>query len=336
MTEGTPEIDAIVIGGGLAGIFAALRLVHEGVRVILIDNPLPEASNSLGGFARFSGAKFSLPPAGLGLLPVAGSLERLNDAIFRILEILELVEHASFESLECPSEEGEVIYRRYHSILLSPEQINSLLDRLTAVVATAITVVRGKAMRMVRSGSTWEVTLSEQGNPLEQKIVARTIFYAAGRLSEGLLLAAGAVPSEGKGLDIGVRLEFIDRNAISELRKLGADAKIIHGSCRTFCLNSPGQIYRYSYKNISIPGGVVADGSSAEANVGILLRVTNKEQKLQEILVNAEILQKELLEASMSLQKITNGRSMPKVLAQVFGAEETETLGRFIEEIANL
>lgn len=335
MTNRTIEADVVVIGGGLAGIFATLRLARDGIRVVLVDNPLPEASNSLGGFARFSGAKFSLPPAGLGLLPVAGSLERLNDAISRILEVLGLVEHASSESLECPSGEGGVIYRRYHSILLSPDQINKLLDKLTAVVATTTMVVRGKAMHMERSGSNWEVTLSEQGNPLAQKIVARTIFYAAGRLSEGLLLEAGAVPSEGKGLDIGVRLEFLDKDAISELRKLGADAKILHGSCRTFCLNSPGQIYRYPYKKISIPGGIVADSSSAEANVGILLRVANKEQKLQEILATAEILQKELLEESMSLQKKREGRSMPKVLAKVFGAEETEILGAFIEEIAN-
>ena len=82
--------DVAIIGGGLTGILAAIRLIKEGVKVALIDNPLPLANGKIGGFVRFSGAKFSLPPAGMGLVPVAGSIERLMVTINKVTEILGL------------------------------------------------------------------------------------------------------------------------------------------------------------------------------------------------------------------------------------------------------
>ena len=329
--------DVAVIGGGLAGMLATLRLAREGVKVLLIDNTLPQALDSLGGFARFSGAKFSLPPAGMGLVPVAGNLERLNEVILETLVVLGLDGYITSESIDSHSEEvAGFAYRRYHSILLTPDQIGALLDRLTAEVSKVATVIRGKAVGLSRDGDRWRIVLDLSGGESELSIDTKTVFYAAGRLSEGLLLRAGARPLEGKGLDIGVRLEFADKSAINKLRQLGPDAKILRGKCRTFCLNSPGEIYRYPFKSISIPGGVVADGSLAKANVGILLRVGNKEQRLHEIIESASIVHDELLMESMRFRKKSEGVGMPLVLAKVFGVDEIEVLTEFVEELAFL
>jgi phytoene dehydrogenase-like protein len=82
--------DVTVVGGGLSGLCAALRLGTCGARVLLLDTAITGPTHTLGGFAQFSGAKFSMPPAGMGILPIAGSTEALIHAIEEVLSILEL------------------------------------------------------------------------------------------------------------------------------------------------------------------------------------------------------------------------------------------------------
>ena len=74
--------EVAIIGGGLSGLCAALRLSQGGIKTILLNTTINPGDRSLGGFARFSGAKFSLPPAGMGLLPIVGS----SNALFQIIE----------------------------------------------------------------------------------------------------------------------------------------------------------------------------------------------------------------------------------------------------------
>lgn len=331
-TKSLVGADAVVIGGGLAGIFATLRLAKSGLEVLLIDSPIQHEYNALGGFACFSGAKFSLPPAGLGLLSVAGTKDQFSAAITSTLNTLGLMGYDTHDSFEHPLRTESVTIRTYQSILLTPDGIKQLLANLSAAVTSCAGVIRCKATNIRRKKGHWEISIRTQESTSTRTVTASAVFYAAGRLSEGLLLKAGAIPTEGKGLDIGVRLEFTDKRALSELRKLGADAKILHGACRTFCLNSPGKIYQYPFKNISIPGGIVADNSADEANVGILLRVDNKEQRLQKIEQNAKVLRDELVAQSSRLQ--TDGGYMPKALAKLFGDNEVESLRCFIEELA--
>lgn len=326
--------DVLIIGGGLAGIIAAQRLSDGGARVILIDNPLPDAADSLGGFAGFSGAKFSLPPAGMGLARAAGNVEKLNDITSRLLSTLGIDQHETNESVDLHSEEPEgVTFRKYKSILLTPSEVRHLLFKLSILSHKSAAILRAKATQLTRVGNSWEVSLKLHDNKTPTRISADAIFYAAGRLSEGLLIQAGARPQEGKGLDIGFRLEFVDKESVSRLRQLGPDAKILDGPCRTFCLNSPGQIYRYPFRNISIPGGIVADNSEKGANVGILMRVSNKKEKLQDILNKASGRHDQLLAESTLLRIQENRIEIPEVLADVLGIEETYTLARFVEKL---
>lgn len=321
------QADVVVIGGGLTGIMSALRLTRAGSSVILLDNTLPQADGRIGGFARFSGAKFSLPPAGMGLLPVAGSAERLSTTIDSVLRELGLERSMASGSVDLPGREA-IGLRKYDSIVLSPSQVADLLDGLGARVAAEAELIHGRATGLERSNGSWRIQVEALGQQV--RILTDAVFYGAGRLSDDLLRRAGAETRDGKGLDIGVRLEFESKDALSVLRSFGPDAKVLHDGCRTFCLNSPGHIYRYPYGNLSIPGGVVASPEVETANVGLLLRLPDKRKALDLILRRAQGLEAALLDESKCLS--AKGKLiLPPVLIQVFG----EASCRKLEEFAN-
>lgn len=329
------EANVAVIGGGLAGIIATARLIQMGAQVVLIDNPLPESTGRLGGFARFSGAKFSFPPAGMGLVPVAGSIDRLNRVIDKVVYELGLTGRQHIESIDRSHDlGGGVTFRRYQSIVLSSQEMEAMLDRLTAEIGRRSVVVKGKATRLDYVADRWSIQGRAEHNDF--LVNADSIFYAAGRLSEGLLLHAGALPTEGKGMDIGVRLEFIDKASIESLAALGPDAKIMCGRLRTFCLNSPGTIYRYSFKDITIAGGIVADASTERANVGILLRVSNKEERLKEILNAARQCYPQLISESYRTSSGSDVFTPPSMLKRLYGSDDVTQLAAFLREITKL
>ncbi|MDR6742042.1 hypothetical protein J2X56_004070 [Herbaspirillum sp. 1173] len=330
------KADTIVIGGGLAGMTAALRLSRGGNKVILVDHGLPDAKGNLGGFAKFSGAKFSLPPAGLGLLPaVSGSPHTLQEKIGEVWSLLGLTDYSAGTSLDFSLEEtvclplGTVL-RQYRSVLLSPSEMDTLLQRLTSALAECVQIVKGQAVKLMKRGTSWEVTVSDN-NANKFAISTSTVFYAGGRHSSAILRAAGASTVSGKGLDLGMRIEFADSRALSNLRTLGPDAKLISGKCRTFCLNVPGSVYRYPYGNITIPGGVVAGKLETKANVGLLARVSDK-AILGDVAKKCERSYMELL--TYSDQWRTGPPPEDKnFLAQIYGGEISSQLQDFAAEL---
>ncbi|CAM3621516.1 FAD-dependent oxidoreductase [Delftia tsuruhatensis] len=322
------QADVVVIGGGLTGIFAAERLAKNGVSVVVIDNALPQAEGKIGGFARFSGAKFSLPPAGMGLLSLAGSEERLNSIIESIIDLLKLPSCLPQPSIDLQRDNG-ISLRQYQSYLLTPEQISELLDRLTNSIQEKARLIHGRVDSISPLDNGWNVRVL---NGSLHNITANAVFYAAGRLSDGVLLKAGAMPYEGKGLDIGVRIEFADRKALQGLRALGPDAKILQAECRTFCLNSPGLIYNYPFAGFSIPGGVVADENEKSGNVGLLLRVSKKKERLRHIAYSGSKIAESLAQAS---SKVYCGSEfyLDEVLHKLFGEEECIKIKGFAQSL---
>jgi hypothetical protein len=127
-------------------------------------------------------------------------------------------------------------------------------------------------------------------------------------------------------LDVGVRVEFTDRRAVKGLRSLGPDAKILSGRTRTFCLNSPGAVYRYPFDNYTIPGGVVASAEVTSANVGLLVRVRSKEDTLLRakalLAGTSHYLESPLVERTVLGDK-------RNLVEQIFGAEVCSDLERF-------
>lgn len=332
--------EVVIVGGGLAGILAALRLSKANVRCILLDDCIPAANGRLGGFAAFSGAKFSLPPAGMGLVPLVGSAEMLGAKISEVIECLGIGASHSVASFE----EGisgqfgldrSTTLRRYHSILLTPNEMSDLLEVLTKRIEKECSLIRGTCHSFSKSGGGWQV-IAHTGNQSEAiHIASGTVFFAGGRLSE-LLINAGATPSPGKGLDIGVRIEALNMSALSGLRALGPDAKIIRGNCRTFCLNVPGLIYHYPFKNLSIPGGIVADTSVSRGNVGLLVRVSEKYERLQQMLKATEKRSKQFMNDDAIIMSSAPFGQMEEKVSKVIGVDVVQQLQDFCKTLGDL
>ena len=282
--------DAAVVGGGLSGLCAALHLGGVGVKTILLDSGVKADDHALGGFARFSGAKFSLPPAGMGLLPIVGSQDKFVEYIRTVLEILGLNKKFPVTSFDTKVHfrEEEIIpgvtTRKYESIVLTPSEIGETIDRLAERVRTVATVKTGRCLGISRMDKGWVVEYVLLEEPTPHSLWSESVFFAGGRTGSELLVAAGCTETNGKGLDVGVRVEFPDKDNLKKLRDLGPDAKILSGACRTFCLNVPGKIHRYNWGAISIPGGVVAEASHHAGNVGILYRHKIKGEALADII----------------------------------------------------
>lgn len=325
------ETEVVIIGGGLAGVFAGLRLSSLGKACVLLDDPLPQSDGFLGGFARFSGAKFSLPPAGMGLLPVAGSLGRLDDAIRNTIETLGIDRNKFNSSLDY-ERRNSLTLRRYDSILLSPSEIRSLTKQLSLRLHQTVQVFRATALEIESTPAQCSTLIKRNGK--EEVIVSDAVFFAGGRLGGDILTRAGAIPQNGKGLDLGVRIEFLDKEALSGLRALGPDAKILDKNCRTFCLNSPGTIYRYPLADISVPGGVVAEERTSSGNVGILYREKSKKDNLPIILEKCGRQHQNLIDASEALH---HGAPfiLPALLKSIYLEDQCEELQSFVNNLHN-
>ena len=335
--------DVTIIGGGLSGLCAALYLGDIGVKTILIDSAIENTQGGLGGFARFSGAKFSLPPAGMGLLPIVGSLDQLSAKIEEVLAILQLHDKLQQNSkdLEVNLSDEEIVpgvsARRYSSIVLTPSEIKDTIDSLSNRVKAVCEVIEGECLRILDTGHGWEVEYMSSGNSERVLLSSAAVFFAGGRTGSNLLTTAGCKETSGKGLDLGVRVEFPDKENLRKLRELGPDAKILVDACRTFCLNVPGEIYRYSFGSISIPGGVVAEASHKAGNVGLLYRHQNKTAILSSILSKANSIMHTGELKYLSSEGFLGAAEQP--VAEMFGLDVTNSLrlfGMVLEELGLL
>jgi len=340
VTRSPKTYDAAIIGGGLSGICAALTLGRMGVNTALLDRPINNTGYGMGGFARFSGAKFSLPPAGMGLLPILGSYEDLSRTITQVLKLLDLEHKTIQNSLDSnlplldKTLSDVVKVRNYDSIVLTPAEMATLTTSLSEQVHACCSVSEGECLGIVERKGRWEVAYRPISSSSSVSLAANVVFFAGGRTGSPLLLDAGCRETGGKGIDLGVRVEFTDREDLRCLRALGPDAKLLSGKCRTFCLNVPGKIHHYEYESISIPGGIVADSSHEAANVGILYRHPNKAMMLDSVLRNS----KRFLTAGRSAHLTTEGflGQSRELTSQILGTEVTNALCSFSLELQDL
>ena len=322
-----------IIGGGLAGLLAAARLTQLGVECVVLDEGLPESGGSVGGFAKFSGAKFSLPPAGMGLLGVVGTEERLWRVVRAVSEFLEL----DFSDGDYSVDQNEMAknLRSYKSLVLEPSQIDQVLGRLKAYLDRKhVRILQGRCEKLVPGIEVCKLLVSSPDS--KDVVLADSVFYAGGRLGVDIMREAGLRPINMKGLDVGARIEFPSQEGIAPLLAYGPDAKFIQGDCRTFCLNSPGKIFRYPFGSISVPGGVVADKSEIAVNFGVLYRSQKKAELLTRIKRVGQETKASCLEQGFEAQDSIFGRAR-SILCELYGGEivgKLEDFGGFLSDRA--
>lgn len=330
--------DFVIVGGGLAGIVAAIRLAQTNSSVLLIDQSLPEAKGRLGGFAKFSGAKFSLPPAGMGLLGVAGSFQKLESAFTEVLNLLGLSDYKLAKSGDIiasspflTKELNEVTLRSYQSILLTPREIDDLLFRLEDMLPSQVQRLQACCEGLQKWQEGWQLIIRDSTGGLSTVFTPR-VLYAGGRAESQLLLQAGVRQSARKGLDLGARIEFPESWNLERMYAHGPDAKFLFRNCRTFCLNFPGAVYRYDFGALRIPGGVVTDGQGSASNVGLLCRVPEKEQNLSRLQTIRDPEFLNVLHEPHVVEKSVFGGS-EGLLRKLYGNETSDQLIEFGEEL---
>lgn len=319
--------DAVIVGGGLAGILAAKRLSEtKHLNIALVDSAIPAAKGMLGGFAKFSGAKFSRLPAGQGLVEVAGGLDELENLTSEVIEFLGLSEKEQVLSQDRASEidSEDLTLRSYLSIVLQPNEIDQMIAVCTQNLSDNVAVIQDQVVSIDRRRG-FDIALAN-GKELHAPIVLVSVGRAGGRLLSSL----GAKEQNGKGLDIGVRLEFDQKEALAGLRNLGPDAKILRGKMRTFCLNYPGEIYYYPFEGFSIPGGIVANPSATAANVGILYRVPDKQTALPKVLGRLSTISSERL-ANANLTTGANLGDKGELVEIAYGLSVREKIVGFLQ-----
>lgn len=321
------EAKIAIVGAGLAGITAAIRLAELGYSSVVVDSSLPHAQGDIGGFAKFSGAKFSLPPAGMGLISITKSEEALWYAIRQVAVLHGL----DFECFDKSVERSDVdpCLRQYDSLVLDPHEIDELIQRaMRMMVDRNITLIQGVCTGILENSDGMQLSVSVGDELIE--INSDVIFYAGGRLGTDLLLRAGIEVTDKKGIDVGVRIEFLDCSGLSKLRQLGPDAKIIKGNCRTFCLNLPGNIYRYPFGELSIPGGIVASSETNKANVGVLCRSSLKKDLLKNIVDVGMSVGRRALEKGYESSDTAFGDAI-SIMRDLYGKEIVDELQVFSE-----
>ena len=334
------KYDVTIVGGGLSGLSAAHALGKASVKVALIDRPVDSTGSGMGGFARFSGAKFSLPPAGLGLLPLVGSCENLALIMNIVLERLGLQGRLpeSSRDLKANLTDHQIglgaSARNYDSIVLTPSEMGSLIARLTEQVSAKCHILEGECLRISRGSPPWDIEYQPAGSTGLYSLSSSAVFFAGGRTSSSLITDVGCEETGGKGLDLGVRIEFPCRQNLQALRDLGPDAKVLVGCCRTFCLNVPGHIYHYAFDSIMIPGGVVAEPSHTAGNVGLLYRHPDKASVLDEVVSKAKACRENYATPFLASGDLL-GDAAP-VLDQIYGPTVVSALNSFSDVLQKL
>jgi len=169
--------------------------------------------------------------------------------------------------------------RDYHSIVLSPIQMEHLIAFLQSCL-TKTDIITSSVRKICRlPAGSFSIQL-ENG----QAVFSSILIMASGRTGASLLTEMQVAELPGKGIDLGVRLEFDDPSLMRGLVDLGPDAKIIANSTRTFCMNAPGHIFHYPFHQYLIPGGVVASPEVRTCNIGILWRNREKVSHLSRML----------------------------------------------------
>ncbi|WP_245309257.1 hypothetical protein [Bradyrhizobium retamae] len=263
------------------------------------------------------------------MVPLLGSEDSLKDLLRHLSAVLGL-EAPKIENLP-PSPTLGSSLRLYHSVVLTTVQMDRLIETLEAKVAAKCSFISGAVVRIRPTMDGWEVD-----GPEGKLCSAKTVVCAGGRLGSRLLEQAGADPQPGRGLDVGVRIEFLDAAGSAALRSYGPDAKIIRGRCRTFCLNSPGRVYRYPFGDFSIAGGVVADSEFARSNFGLLCRLDRTAEIRDEIVKSLRSIPKETLERQAVVSDAIFGET-ESVIRSAFGEgvfRDLLDLGAYLGEVA--
>jgi uncharacterized FAD-dependent dehydrogenase len=299
--------DAVVVGAGAAGIFAARELGLAGARVLVLEQG-PELGSrqcarsrddascrgcvpchllsGWGGAGAFSDGKLSLSPQVGGFLPefipppqLAGLLAEV-DGVYR--------DHGAPDTVH--GRPGPALARlgeraRAADLILVENPVRHMgTDACRRVLASLFRQVSGLAQ--VRFGVACGAVAVEGGRcggvrVGGEHLAADAVILAPGRLGAPWvreLSAALGVPTRPNPVDIGVRVEC-PAPVLAEVTDALYEAKLLYTAptfrdqVRTFCMNPGGEVVHESYRDcLTVNGHSYAAADGAATNFALLVK----------------------------------------------------------------
>ena len=302
--------DAIIVGAGPAGIFAALTLVREGAGRVLIlekgkdlekrkcpakrtkciDCPTCAIMTGWGGAGAFSDGKLTLTSEVGGWLTDYVDADKLEELLERA-DVLWLEFGAT---TEVHGPDPDTAARLVHEATLanmqlipmrvrhigtdrSPKVLGAMRDALEAAGVDVRTSTEVTRILVDESRRIVGVELADG-----ERLLADAVIAAPGR--EGADWLAAQARELGLGLknnavDIGVRVE-VPAPVMERLTDPLYEAKLIYHSkqfgdrVRTFCMNPYGEVTTESYGGIvTVNGHSFAEARTANTNFAVLVSV---------------------------------------------------------------
>jgi uncharacterized FAD-dependent dehydrogenase len=305
--EAVSRYDAVVIGAGAAGIFAARELGRAGLRVLLVERGHSldrracvhrDASGECrrcdpcnvlcgwGGAGAYSDGKLSLSPHIGGfltdLLPKGATEELLAfvDAVYRAHGAPETIwggDSPEFQALSIRADKAGLRLSANPLRHLGTEHCREVLGSLEKEVAQ---------VAEVRYGAFCEDVLAEGGKVTGvvvsgETIAAPAVVIAAGRVGSGWVREIAAklgIPTRPNPVDIGIRVECPADAAEPMTRDL-YEAKLLYTAptfrdeVRTFCMNPRGEVVHEVYEDcLSVNGHSYAERATKLTNFALLVK----------------------------------------------------------------
>jgi uncharacterized FAD-dependent dehydrogenase len=299
--------DAVVVGAGAAGIFAARELGQAGAKVLLLEMgsglpgrrcPRRETGGACrrcvqcnllsgwGGAGAYSDGKLSLSPQVGGFLAEFLPYRELTDLIAYVHEVYR--RHGApdqIHGLEGPERSALEDKARAAGLTLVENPVRHMgTEVCRQVLASLFDDVQRLAE--VRFEAPCERVLVEDGGVTGvwvhgERVPARAVILAPGRLGATwirTLAAELSIPTRPNPVDIGVRVEC-PAEVLDPVTSLLYEAKLYYTTptfadeVRTFCMNPRGEVVHEVYEDcLTVNGHAYAAGESPATNFALLVK----------------------------------------------------------------
>jgi uncharacterized FAD-dependent dehydrogenase len=291
------DYQAIIVGAGPAGIFAALTLADLGIHPVLLlelgkdlNERKRRQSNDMlcgwGGAGAYSDGKLTLSPEVGGLLGEYLESESLNQILQTADEIW--VKHGAPDvvfGMASPKLEDLADRARLANLDLIPSRIRHIgtencrkvLDRLRqSLMGRVETRTRCAVQSLLAEGGCVRGVKLESG----ETILSRFVVAAPGRSGASWMkkeAEALGLKTRASPVDIGVRVE-LPAPVLKEITDIIYESKLIYYSktfdekVRTFCMNPYGEVVIEKTKEVvTVNGHSYASKKSDNTNFAILV-----------------------------------------------------------------